>query len=255
MNNETITVYWSPITFLLEEESWNMLYQKPISISSELRKLKNENAKSETMFLCPASNDLLNNVFAVYPTMNDKVVFSDNLLESVCNSESSFENPTFIPTESKINVRCVRKTSLDGYVNLIYNMGWIFFADEPLIARFTAPYSPPSSPAEGVILSSGEFDIGQWFRPFNLDYHIPLKTKELSFKEENPFFYLEFFTNKKIIFKKFTNSKKLFSLQEEFTKSPSRYKKHIPLASRYLMSNKSSMSLEVLSEIKRNLVE
>ena len=61
---ESIDVYWSPQTsWEFGEQDWNMLYPEPISLFSELQKLKTEDSGIKTYFSCPATNRKFKNTF------------------------------------------------------------------------------------------------------------------------------------------------------------------------------------------------
>ncbi len=101
----------------------------------------------------------------------------------------------------------------------------------------------------------GEFDIGSWYRTFNLDYHIPLDTKEMVFNQNDPLFYIEFKTDKKVILKRYMQSDTLFNIGREMVNSPSNYGRFKSLKEKYLMSKKAKMPEIILSEINKNLID
>jgi hypothetical protein len=246
---DTITVYWAPAPFLPKEDSWAMLYSEPQSV---LQDLYVSNTPKGIMTRCPAVKDTLKNVFSFNSAIDDKFQLPTQTLESIAFTETANE---YIPTDSKISVQKIRKSSRDNYINIFYNMGWYLFSSEPLKARFTAPYFPSASPVKGAFLASGEYDIGRWFRPFNLDYHIPLDSKYFSVKNEEPLFFVEFFTDKKIEFKKFNVSTELRSIAFESSNSPTRYGKNKSLIERYKMAHSAKIPQMVLGQIRKNLID
>jgi hypothetical protein len=145
-----------------------------------------------------------------------------------------------------------RVPQLKGHIDIQYNLTWIMFASEPLLARFTAPYLPCVSPAPGVLLSAGEFDIGQWFRPYNLDYHVPLDVSSLTFKEDEPLFYMEAMTDRPIVLKRFNMTTPLRRMADECVRVSSMYGANKPLKYRYQQFMKSSTNKKVLKEIEKN---
>jgi len=136
-------------------------------------------------------------------------------------------------------------------------MSWLFFCEEPLLARFTAPYFPPKSPAKDAILAMGEFDIGLWFRNFNLDYMIPDGSTNFDINIDDPLFYLQLYTNKKVVFKRFIHTDITQKLSEEFSQTSNRRGKKMGISfnKRYELSRKTMLPELVLNEIKKNLVE
>ena len=82
-----------------------------------------------------------------------------------------------------------------------------YFADQPLVARFMAPNYPPTTPSPGAILTSGQFDIGKWFRTLNVEIQLYGNKGELHFKKDEPIFYVNFLTDRKVILKRFELTK------------------------------------------------
>jgi hypothetical protein len=251
-DKDTLTIYWSSLNYNPNQKSWSMLYREPESLSSLLRRQKT--VYTLGMFACPASNDFLKNIFVFKSNIDDEHIIPVDYLSTI-NSLEPYEEKDFIETNGKISMFKTHPASIEGYTNLTYNMSWALFADEPVVCRFTAPYMPHTTPGEGVILSSGKFDIGQWYRSFFLDYHIPLTTNVLKFKENDPLFYLEVETDKKIEFKRYFISPKLHTLSEESVNAPFVYGRWKSLKQRYEMASKTKYREQVLSEIKKNVVE
>jgi len=183
------------------------------------------------------------------PVIDDLLGFLDSL------SDTGDNRIPLHQLDSKVGIHRNRATSLNGYKNLEYNMGWAFFADEPLLAKFTAPYMPTHSPTPGAILASGEFDIGQWLRPWHLDYFVPNQAGGMEFNVDDPLFYIEFKTDKKIMFKRFNRSPIIDNIMIESVQSPSRYGSRKTLSQRYSMAKKAKMQNIILNEIKNNLVD
>lgn len=244
---DTITIYWAPSAFVDTDQNWNFLYSDPVSVLSELNAIRNKDARE--MFSCPAYVNAMKNVF-VFKNVFPNVIGLD---------EEFFKPKTHYPFPhygmSKILLNELRQSSLENYVNATYNMGWLLFSDEPVEARFTAPYFPNVSPAPGVMLSSGQFNIGEWYRDYLLDYHIPFGTKELVFDKDQHLFYLDIKTDKKVIFKRYNLSQQLNEISRECSGSPRNYESGKPLSYRYDIFKKTASPERVLSHIKNNLVQ
>ena len=245
---ETITVYWSPV--VNSQDSQNMLYRDPTPVLQDLLNIRNKE-KDGSLFACPATSAIFNNLFVVKSNLEDTFTFPNNFLESLPDKDSRIP---LHQIDSRVGLHMNRATSLNGYKNLEYNMGWVFFAEEPLLARFTAPYLPTHSPTPGAILASGEFDIGQWIRPWHLDYFIPNQAGGMKFNVDDPLFYIELKTDKRIIFKRFNRTPKIDAIMVESVQSPSRYGFRKTLSQRYEMAKKSKIRELILSEIRNNLV-
>lgn len=257
---DTITVYWST-TASNENESWSQLYPKPSNLVNFYRSVKNEGSKTRNFFACPAFSDMTSNTFIFKAPIDDEITVPDYFENRDFEGAQHLDhfNPgSFFALEnnaSKISASVFRNSSIENHVNIVYNLSWIFFAEEPLVARFTAPYFPAHSPCPGAMLACGEFDIGQWFRAFNLDYHVPVGSKKMVFKEDDPLYYLELKTDKKVILKRFNMTNKLMNIGYECSQSPMRYSRFKPLSYRYRKANESLIPQIVLDEIKKNVVD
>lgn len=169
--------------------------------------------------------------------------------------DSFLEYPWTFNDAGPLLLSVQRESSFDNYINIELNMGWLFFAEEPLIAKFTAPYYPTYEPVEGAMMAVGEFDIGSWYRDYNLDYHIPKSAKELLFTKNQPMFYLDLKTDKKVVFKQYALTNTLRELASDCVQSPIRYGKKIPLIEKYDSFKNAKMNKLILAEIQKNLID
>lgn len=242
-----ITVYWAPSNFNIEDESWNFPYLDPVPVMNTLA----SKASSSDFISCPAFRDSIKNVYSFNSAFDEYTQLDPGLLEFL-QKDQNLLIP--IDTQLRIPLSRVRKNSLDNHVNVLYDMSWVMFADEPLTARFTAPYAPATAPAEGAILASGQFDIGKWFRSFTLEYFLPLNTEHFGYDKDESLFYVQFMTDRKIVFKRFMVNEKLASLEQEMIQSPRRYGFGLTLKQRYEMFYKARMRSMILDEIQKNIV-
>lgn len=247
-DKEKTIVYWAPGYYNSDTESWELLYEEPKSLLPEF--ISKRKAKSE-MSVCPSVKNILQNTFVVKSTLEDNILLP-NLSEIESADPSKFKEKVL--GDSKVAMIHLRPTSFDGYVNVSYNLKWLFFSEDSLQVRLTPPFFPESPLCSGSIFSVGEMDIGKWFRPMNLDYHIPEKTSEIIIKEDQPLAYFQFLTDKKVILQRFNMTPKLLSLSKEMSNASQRYGRGWSLNKRYALANKSSVRKIILSEIKKNLV-
>jgi hypothetical protein len=260
-SKDTVIVYWSVPNYIPAQESWSMLYSEPESVATEVRKDKSKDSGARSIHGCPAAKDTFTNLFTVKSQIDNTIEFSDELLRSVEKElqdayNNSQRDGLALHTNSKVLLWAVRPSSFKDNANILLNMGWLFFADEPLTAEFTAPYYPATSPASNVRLSPGRFDIGQWFRPYHLDYHVPFTTKTLTFKKNDDLFYIKLHTEKKVVFKRFVMTVELENLHKEFVESPNRYSTFFaPLEEKYKIAKNTKMTEQVLHHIRKNCVE
>jgi hypothetical protein len=250
---DTITVYWAPGQFTSSERfSWNQFYSAPTPVYSSILSERNPEASSRAIFGCPAYSESMKNLFEIRSVHEEHVAIPEIFFT---NPPSTF--PTRLPLDSYLSFELPRASSLKNYIDLAYNMSWLFFSEEPLLAKFTAPYFPPKTPAKGAALAMGEFDIGLWFRNFNLDYMVPTGSTEFNIDINDPLFYVQFFTEKQIVFKRFIHTDVTQKLVEEFAQSSNRRGKKmgISFSNRYDLSRKTMLPNLVLNEIKKNVVE
>lgn len=248
-NSREIDVYWSPATFNPETESWSTLYPEPKNIFSDI--IKN-NTMSGSMTQCPAIKSFLKNTFSFESAINDYSLFDLDELMEKANTESEKEK---LNTSGKLLVCKERKSSYEGFINITFGMRWIFFASESLEMRWTAPYFPSSDIVSNQLFSTGQMDIGQWFRPVNLDMHIPINSKEYKIDQGRPLAFAEFMTDKKINLKRFVMTPKLLNIAAELSQSSSRYGRFVKLKDRYRMAQESDIVKIVRHEIINNLID
>lgn len=242
---QALEVFWAPAPFNSEQEQWNIHYQEPRLVYSIFRSQKNPHFTK-----CPATRDHGKKLFRVDSTFTDINNFDDDFLKKV----SMYKNGSYFSADGLLSFRKERETSIAGYIDIVYNMGWYFWTPESTLAKFTAPYFPSYTPADGALLAPGQFDIGRWFRPWNLDYHIPLETKQFKILENQPLFFVEFLTDKPIIFKRFILTPELSELGKEMSQQSNRLPK-MSLLERYEMASKSKLMKLVEKNIRMSVVE
>jgi hypothetical protein len=106
----------------------------------------------------------------------------------------------------------------------------------------------------GII--EGSFDIGQWCR--YMDIGIFFKEPDtVNININDVLYYLEFFTDKKIIFKKFYLTPEINSMVEACisVKDTKKFPIFTYFEELYLLFNQSKMKKRILKEIKNNILE
>jgi len=239
--SDILNIYWSPASFILEEESWNMLYAEPKNILNSFYEKRNADAKYRSFLSCPAFKDRLKNIFMFENIFDSEYHYKDNFTESV--------------GQSAVGLYSQRKKSINSGPLLTYNMSWIFFSEEPVNCFFTSPYFHKAEYCSSGALVPGQFDIGSWFRPFNLEIQMHDNEGTIKFNKNEPLFYMDIDTNKKINFVRFNLNKKIYSLYQEAVQSPERYKKFMPLKERYNIFKSSKMNKIILNEIKKEIID
>ncbi len=252
MAKDAINVYWSSYSTV-----FNFSEPTPVMeiMLKNRRDTKNIHDDPRNLLACPASNDFFKNLFSINSTFPEKVVWPEGYLKE---SSENYENNHGRHTEpfllkkhfNLFDFKIVRPSSMNGYVDIEYLTSAVFFADEPLIARFMAPNYPPTTPSPGAFLASGQFDIGQWFRPFNLNYFIPVDNTTFEIKHGDPIFYLQLLTDKKINFHKFKMTPEIAQVKNDTVIWGD---KVMSLPERYDFFNKGKNKKKLLEEINKNL--
>ena len=246
---DEIVIYWSPVPFEAYRESWNFLYPAPANLYSQLI---DDTDKLAPIRFCPAIKSNMKKIFSFNSMIDDSIDLTAPKLEDLDNSAT---DGTALPYKSKVTLSKARRSSYPGYMNVSYNLSWYFFASEPVVARMTAPYYPSVTPTKNALFATGEFDIGQWFRPFNLDYHIPYDSTHFNVSAGDPLFFLELFTDKQIVFKRFITNDIIKNISFEMAEAPARYGPFDKLINRYKMFNATKSKEILLHEIRKNTVE
>jgi hypothetical protein len=244
---EPITVYWAPAQFLLDNESWNFVYQEPQSVSKGFYSSLHRDTDSSK---CPAARFFYHNVFSINSVIEDKFDFPQGLLQDLYNTD---EIHVRLPVHSNVMIQKTRQNEMTDHVNLTYNLAWFFFSEEELTMKFSAPYFPASSPMKNARLASGSFDIGRWLRPVNLEYYVPIDAPGFSVEEDQPLAFVEFDTDRPIVLQRFNMDQRLANITTEIVESD-RYSFLRNLQDRYNLFTKTRMRDVILSEIKKNLV-
>jgi hypothetical protein len=247
-NANSLVVYWAP--FYLPSQNnekenimdWNMLYYNPESVYDDLKKNINTNNKEKSFFSCPSFAKTYKNTYVFKNTMKSQFNFDENEIYLKGNDRGH------------INLKRARQSSLVNSNNLQYNLRWIFFSETPLVATFTPPYMHETSYTKSSFLISGEMDIGQWFRPYNLEFVTKEKQGELIFNENDPLFYVQFNTDKNITLKRFEVNEKLRLYGDSGNNAPDFLDKFVSLKKRYNRFNNSKTNEIILKEIKKVVI-
>lgn len=245
---QPIEVFWTPAPFRSVDTQFNFEYDAPVPVLSPFGK----GSTSREIFKCPAVKDRAKNLYAFRSIAGDHHKFKPGELAEYSNSPDL--NFHFRGEGGRLNFIKIRETAIKDFINVNYNVSWILRASEPLVAKFTAPYFPAASPAKGSYLATGEFDIGQWFRQFNLDYFLPIGTTDFIIEPDDPLFFLELKTDRKIRFRRFIPTPELNALALEHADSATNHPKsswHF----RYEMAKRTKMDKIVDKLIREAVVE
>lgn len=241
-----INVYWSPAYSQgVENSEWNMLYPDPINLFTSLNKNKNIDIEpGDSYFSCPATKDFFKKTYVFNNAINCKYEYNFNY------------DPVFFQpiTENYLGSTFFRKESINSHPMVSLSMSYIFFAEESLTATFSSPaFHKPEYTNYGVCIP-GEFDIGQWFRPYAVEIQLWNKEGIFELKENEPFLYVKFNTDKKIKLHRFKYNKQLGKYAAHCINYKNIFGNFKPLSQRYAKFKESRLNDLILKEIKNNLI-
>lgn len=240
--SDSINVYWGSCNEGFLEMSKSMWYRDPSNVYK--RHANNKNAdvpdNGTTMFMCPAVQDKLKNTWSFESAANVEIIIRDGIIES--NSGIPLH-----PTP--------RQNSIDDTGHIWIDLGWLFFADQPLVASFTSPYFDRVDHVSKMSIPPAAFDIGSWFRPFNAEYIVwNIENTDINLVEGDPLFYVEFMTDKKVNLVRFEQSPKILEYATGCSKSTQFFGRGRGLDKRYLDFDAGHMRELILREIQKNVV-
>jgi hypothetical protein len=239
-SKDVLNVYWSPFYDRFSNSGdWSFLYPEPKNLFSILMENKNPDSGKSNYFACPAFAQKTKNTYVFFNPINCSYEYNNNEI-----------NPL---TENWIEVESEHEPSVLNSRLFTFSLRYLFFAEEPLIASFTPPYfSKPEYTHYGTILM-GDFDIGQWFRPYNFEIQTWSNSGQIHLKENEPIFYVQFQTDKKIKFHRFNENEQLKKYATACVDSKFLFGRNQPLMKDYLRFNRVGMRQKILNEIKSNL--
>jgi hypothetical protein len=242
---EPLVIYWAPRSVSEAEDigEWNMLYEEPVTLFSDLIQTKSAESKDTSFFSCPAVSARLKRTF----------VFRNNL-KTVVNFDGSDPLNVLLEPEEGIHCSVARTSGLTTGASLEFRLQYFLFAEEPVTCMVNPPYfHRPTYTKTGTIIASA-FDFGKWYRPFVVEVQTWDKQGTITLEDGEPLFYFEPLTDRKVIFKRYTMTPKLMSYAIACADAGKYYGRHKPLVDRYRRFMSTRTNEVVLREIKNNLV-
>jgi len=246
VNKEPLVIYWAPksIPGGSNVGEWNMLYKEPETLFQDLMRNKEPESKDMSLFSCPAVSNRLKRTY----------VFRNNLKTTCHYDGTDVKNPSALIDPYGVGVRIIRPTNFKDGVCMEFTAKYIFFSEESLEAVINPPmFHRPTYTVKGTVVPAS-YDISQWFRFFSIEVQTWDTKGTLVFEEDDPLFYLEAMTDRKVVLKRFVMTEKLWSYAEACASVGSFYGKHKPLWQRYKMFTETRTHEAVLKEIKANLL-
>tara|TARA_R110000868_G_C10686952_1_gene747962 strand:+ start:52 stop:792 length:741 start_codon:yes stop_codon:yes gene_type:complete len=244
-NKEEIIVYWAPG---LIQSRFHLNYKEPEPVIKELRQLGHNlihpDNNASNFLKCPAVLNSTKNTFAIASPAGVRIKWDGSNISTPEHDQEFFDKWFF-----------ARDTST-GFLS--FNLcKYMFFTEEPslIIKQKSAVYTNNDFTKKiGII--EGSFDIGQWVRA--LDIGLYFKEPEIvNINIDDVLYYLEFITDKRIIFKKFYYTPALKEMYETCVsvRNTNKFPIKTYFEDMYLLFNQSKMKKRILKEIKDNLLE
>jgi hypothetical protein len=246
MSKEEIVVYWGPCYDVGPDNviDWNMFYADPTELLPDLKKMKDKTAGNQSILYCPAFTENYKNTF----------VFS-----SVVDSRFSYnhrENLWEIPNKYQIHPATTMRTSyMENRKPLVLSMIWLFVSEEPLEMEIISPYLHQTESSKYGVIATGRFDIGRWYRPIHADYLLWSGLDNFAIKEGDPFFYVRFNTDKKVVLKRYINTPEIYKQTVSNVETKFLFGKTPPLAKLYNYFSKTRTRDIMLKKIKEAVIE
>jgi hypothetical protein len=243
MKNNNLNIYWSP-AFLHKpgETDWNILYNKPYTLFNEMSKIKSEDPNSSSFLSCPAFSEKTKNILVFTSPIDMSYKYN--------------QDDVFPISNTSINIQKIenRKNSLSIGPTFMLSLHYVFFSEESVSAYFTPPFFHKPQYTSYCVPVIGEFDIGQWFRPYNLEIQTWSSEGEIHIKKDEPLFYIEIKTDKKINLQRFNYTEKLWSISNAASESGLILGRGLGLKNRYKKFKDTGLKDIVLDEINKNIV-
>jgi hypothetical protein len=239
MNKETVDVYWSMNTAQDRQTLMNLFWEPPKPLMTLLPQGgKNKNGSYR---VCSGSIDAWKNTYAlIHPT------------NSTLKVKGDFDKPTI--EQSNPNFWYAEPGALENRYRVTYDFSWVFFAEESVKIQQLPPFMHNTADREGGWMTSGSFDISQWFRAINLTYILWEGQDAIKVNKGDPAVYLQFLSDKKVNLKRFELTPELYSIAKEVVafKMLSPHESLNKLYDRFIGSGRKE---KVLSIIKQNLLD
>lgn len=249
MKKDTITVYWAPHSTPTEDGigNWNMLYEDPQTLFKYWTQFSIKDEPEASMIQCPAFKNLAKNTYVFNSPIDTSYSFS-------APSRLGHQIELTPQTKEYIAAFIPRNQTMSVGPNMEISLRLHMFAEEPLEVMLTGPYLHKTEYTKSGALTSGQFDIGQWFRPINCEIQLFGQEGTIDFKKDEPLFYVKFLTDKKIELKRFELTPELDTYAKKCIGAKSVFGLRKPLSFYYDKFMKTRTKDIVLKKIKENLI-
>ena len=245
-SKDEIVVYWGPPYRKDNDHSidWNMFYPDPEELLPEFKKDRIKEVRQNSLVYCPAFNDNYKNTFLVRNVVDSKFTWND--------TEKMWEIPTKFQVHPALGVRM---PYMENRMALITGMVWLFASEEPLEMEVIPPYMHQTEASKYGVVVSGKFDIGSWYRPVMAEYLLWEGVDRLQIKEDDPYFYIRFNTDKKVVLKRFANNEDIYKHTVSIVQTKYIFGKLPALDKLYRYFAKTKTKQIMLQKIKNAVIE
>lgn len=244
--DDEIIVYWGPAYRIDPEHfiDWNMFYTDPVEVLPELKANRRKEAKQQSILYCPAFNANYKNTFAINNVVDSKFMFDTE------------QNKWVIPTKYQVHPAMrQRDPYIENRYPLITFMTWLFVCEESLEMEIMAPYLHKTEVSKYGVITTGKFDIGSWYRPIHAEFLLWEGQNTLEIKKDEPYFYVRFNTDKKVVFKRFEHSEEVFKQSVSLIETKYIFGKVPTLETLYSYFAKTQTRKIMLNKIKKQVID
>jgi hypothetical protein len=249
-DSKSINVYWAPHSVPSDDgpiQNWNMMYEDLENVFQYWNKFDIKDGKEDSFIKCPAFQNLSKNLYAFNFPIDSSYTYKAH-----SNNENEIQ---IIPTtKNYVSLFAPRDQTMSYGPSVEFSLRLHMFAEEPLEVMITGPYLESVEYTKYGFLTSGQFDIGQWFRTLNAEIQLKGNEGEIHFKKGEPLFYIKFLTNKKINLKRFELTSEIDTYSRKCMGAKSIFGMRMTLPESYNIFNKSRTRDIVLKKIKENLI-
>lgn len=257
--SKEVTVYWAPwIEGEYTQPERNRMgvnqwvYQEPQSVYRDILSKKSDQKITKNFFQCPATRDALQNIYVIrcpFETEAEVILKEDGAVDKI-KQDWAKDSPDLL---SQMPIQLAHAPSKENELLLVVDFSRVFFCEESLLMRMTAPWFHEAPHLQYGAAVPGMYDIGHWIRPVNFEVNLWQGQTKLKYEEDEPMGYLEFATDKKINFQRFEATPKLKSITADAISIRNK-KTSNSLIKRYQVFDRSPVRKVILKEIKDNLL-
>lgn len=192
---------------------------------------------------CTALHELVDSTYFINSPIDADVFFNDDGL-IMPNIGKNYG--VFMPRMPSFN-NCFS-------ADLFYDM--LLFCEESIEVKFTPPYMDKPVLSDYGYASASQLNIGKWFRPLPIVFHLWPNIKQLSLKEGEPLMYIHFDNpeKRKIILKEFKMDDELVKISDACIKNKDIFPFET-MSKIYSRFTNTSMRARTLAAIKNNIIE